>query len=231
MAEYLAPTVVRGRVTDEAGRPLESAQVSVDGTRFGALSGPDGHFTIQIDSLPRSALARAWDVTAQSIGYEPVRHAVALGGGGAEAVDFKLAPQSLALGEIVVTGAAAPAPKSAAALPNVTLSAAEDPDAWSTVDRAAAESVAGFRLVTVPDLPIVRIQTQEVGETTLVRVVQDLGDGTVLDLVEGLAGVRFEGVAPRDGRRRGVVRVGTVTVAAAAPVSTDALAALLGRLR
>src|SRR5437899_12972444 len=61
---------VRGRVVDaSAGRGLADAQVTVSGTRIGALSAAGGEFTLaNVPAGPRS-------ITARRIGYQPVQKA------------------------------------------------------------------------------------------------------------------------------------------------------------
>src|SRR4051812_30037047 len=62
---------VRGRVTDVAsGRGLADAQVTVVGTRLGAMSGPGGEFAIA--NVPTGART----LTARRIGYQPASKSV-----------------------------------------------------------------------------------------------------------------------------------------------------------
>src|SRR5688572_13206207 len=64
---------VRGRVTDAAsGRGLPEAQVSVEGTRLGALTGPNGDFTIANVSTGQRT------IVVRRIGYAPATRAVAV---------------------------------------------------------------------------------------------------------------------------------------------------------
>jgi hypothetical protein len=65
----------------------------------------------------------------------------------------------------------------------------------------------------------------------LVRIVQELEGGVVLDLVETLGPLRFEEGGGGDGRTRASIRRGEVSVAAAAPLSAEELGELLERLR
>src|SRR5687767_13881243 len=63
---------VRGRVTDgPAGRGVPDAQVSVEGTRLGALSGPNGDFTIL--AVPTGQRT----IVVRRIGYSPATKVVA----------------------------------------------------------------------------------------------------------------------------------------------------------
>ena len=223
------PALVRGRVTDGSGRPLAAAQVVVDGTHLGTLTRDDGTFTISLEGMPTDSAIDEVTVTAQLIGFKKESRALAVRGSDVAPADFRLEPQALALDQIVVTGAAAPGVTSGPQ--EVLLAPGGDERAWTVTSRAEAEERAGFRLVTVPDLRVIRIQVEETADVTLVRVVQELGEGNVLDLVEGRGTLRFDATAPEDGRSRATIRRGGVSVAAAAPVTMDALRALLERVR
>jgi hypothetical protein len=115
--------------------------------------------------------------------------------------------------------------------PEILLAPGGDERAWRTLTRTDAEARGGFRLLTVPELSVIRIQVEENSGVTLVRVVQALPQGGVLDLVEARGALRFDAAPPADGRSRVSTRRGGVTVAAAAPLAPEALKALLERLR
>ena len=95
-----APTgVVTGRVTaGETGAPLPSTTVSVPGTRLGALTGPDGRFTI--GGVP----AGVRRVRAQRIGYGVDSATVTVTAGGPVTVDFALRPVATQLTAVVAIG-------------------------------------------------------------------------------------------------------------------------------
>jgi hypothetical protein len=226
------PALVRGRVTDESGRPLPAAQVVVEGTGVGALTGRDGTFELALDRLPADSTKREVMLKARLIGYREVTHALAMRGGDVASTDFRLAPQTMALDAMVVTGTTAAARQDKAA-PSEIVVPIDDATrgSWRTVSRADAEAEAGFRLLSVPDLRVVRIDIGNLAGVVLVRVVQALDGGADLELVQARNAVRFGAATPADGRARASVRRGDVSVAAAAPVAADALAALLERLR
>jgi iron complex outermembrane receptor protein len=95
---------VSGHVRDEAGRPLSGAQVLVEGTRLGAITGVDGSYLItSVPAGPRTLIA-------SMIGARPslVRVTVA---GGPLVQDFTLTPDPLLLDELVVSGTFNPATK------------------------------------------------------------------------------------------------------------------------
>ncbi|RZJ16547.1 MAG: carboxypeptidase regulatory-like domain-containing protein [Brevundimonas sp.] len=72
--------VVRGRVTDEAGRPVAGAQVGAFYQSFGggqllyggsynrqAVTGPDGRYSISLQGLPRGEYAASGDLNSISL--------------------------------------------------------------------------------------------------------------------------------------------------------------------
>lgn len=94
------PGVVAGRVTGgDRGDPVSGATVALDGTRFGAITGPDGHF--QIAGVPDGTYA----LSVRRIGYRPsvVEAKVE---GGPITVDVGLDYSPTPLEEIMVTGGA-----------------------------------------------------------------------------------------------------------------------------
>ena len=58
---------LEGRIRDQAGAPIASAQVRVEGTAFGAVADSRGYYFI--NNVPAGSI----DVTAQFVGYKPVR--------------------------------------------------------------------------------------------------------------------------------------------------------------
>jgi TonB-dependent SusC/RagA subfamily outer membrane receptor len=133
---------VRGRVVDAAGgRGLPDAQVSIEGTRLGAISGANGDFTIPaVPTGPHNVIARR-------IGYAPGTKLVAVTTDGASAGDIALTASALNLTEVVVTGSAAPTEKrkigtSVASVDSTLIARAEA----VTVDQALQGKVAGAQI-------------------------------------------------------------------------------------
>lgn len=107
---------------------------------------------------------------------------------------------------------------------------------WTPVSRAVAERVLGAPLRVVPGLAIQGIAVAPDGAT--VRVLQDLGGGAVLELVERLGATgqpHLAEAAERDRLGLAVAQtrsvVGGVEVLGRASVSRDSLAILLARLQ
>lgn len=136
-----------GRVVDAAdGRPLEAAQVYVEGGRFGALARSDGRYTI---AVPRAAIPVGGEVvlTALIIGYgsESVRLSVAARD--TITTDFRLQQQAVALETLVVTGTPTPARRRAIgnSVQNVTVATSTDGAATPTTYAVAGPVVAEHR--------------------------------------------------------------------------------------
>ena len=91
-----AQVSIHGRVTDaETGTPLPQANLQVKGTYTGTITNEQGRYTLAVDSLPATVLIRY-------IGYETARVRVTEDMGRRQ--DVALAPSTVAMAEIVVTG-------------------------------------------------------------------------------------------------------------------------------
>jgi hypothetical protein len=227
-----APALIRGRVTNESGQPLAAAQIVVAGTGVGAITRKDGTFELSLDKTPTDSATRPVTLTARLIGYRTESRRLDARAGNVVSADFRLAPQDVALNELVVTGVAAGRARESTAPQEIVV----PPDqpawgAWRAVSRADAEAATGFALLTVPDLPVSRIDVGNASGVAIVRVVQTLDGGGNLELVEAGGPLRFGGTEPSGGPARGTARRGDVFVAATAPLTADALEALLGRLK
>lgn len=89
---------VTGTVQSSEGRVLVGAQISVEGTSVGALSGQDGAFSIS--NVP----AGEQQIRAQMIGYRSATRTVEVQAGQSTSVEFMLRQSAIALDEIIVTG-------------------------------------------------------------------------------------------------------------------------------
>jgi TonB-linked SusC/RagA family outer membrane protein len=90
---------VTGRVTEAvSGRPLANVQVSVVGTRLGALTNAEGRFTIAgVPDGPQT-------VRALLIGYAPLTRAVTVAPGQPVTADFTLSATATTLSAVVTVG-------------------------------------------------------------------------------------------------------------------------------
>lgn len=95
--------VVTGKVTNEAGTPLPSASVFLDGMSIGTITRDDGRYTISVPAARVSGQTAS--LVARLIGYKSVAVPVTLSTSAPITHDFVLVSNPLKLGEIVITGA------------------------------------------------------------------------------------------------------------------------------
>jgi TonB-linked SusC/RagA family outer membrane protein len=93
---------ITGRVTSEAGAPLQAASVFIEGMNLGALSRDDGQYSFTVP-LAR-VQGQSVTLTARLLGYRSTSAQITLREG-TITQDFALAANPLRLGEVVVTGA------------------------------------------------------------------------------------------------------------------------------
>ena len=93
---------ITGQVTSAQNmRPLDGAQVSIEGTGMGGLANAQGRYLLL--NVP----AGTYTVRVTMIGFGSARQQVTVAAGQVATVDFSLTETALALDEIVVTGTAA----------------------------------------------------------------------------------------------------------------------------
>jgi TonB-linked SusC/RagA family outer membrane protein len=93
-----ATGTIAGRVTSTTGQPVSNAQVTVVGTRLGAISNVEGRYLI--GNVP----AGTQTVRAQRIGFAMRQQTVLVTPGQTVTADFQLTPAATTLAEQVVVG-------------------------------------------------------------------------------------------------------------------------------
>ena len=101
-----AQGTIRGSVTDEStSARLSGVRVRVDQTALGAQTGPDGSYVINGVSAGQHTLS------TRRVGYSPEQATVLIVAGSTSIQNFALRRAAVTLGEVVVTGVAAPTTK------------------------------------------------------------------------------------------------------------------------
>lgn len=96
------PATITGRVTNEAGTPVNGVSVYLEGLRIGSVTDDAGRYTIVV---PAARVTNApVTLTARLIGFRPLSRTITLAEG-SNSVDFALVPSPVTLSEVVVTGA------------------------------------------------------------------------------------------------------------------------------
>jgi TonB-dependent SusC/RagA subfamily outer membrane receptor len=134
---------VQGTVTDATNaQPLANVQVRIEGTALGALSDAAGRYTVA--NVPTGRRG----VIARRIGYAEVRREVDVSSVGPATADFSMTATATTLGEVVVTGTAAPTERRAVGTSIASVdSAAIAKSGAVTVDQALQGKVAGAQIV------------------------------------------------------------------------------------
>jgi TonB-linked SusC/RagA family outer membrane protein len=102
VADEARAGAIRGRVTDEAGNPLELVQVTVVGTAFSTVTNASGEF------LMPNVPSGLYTLRATRLGYADTNRENVRVADATVTVDFTLRTSALMLDEIVATGVADP---------------------------------------------------------------------------------------------------------------------------
>jgi len=133
---------VTGRVTDASiGRGLPDVQVTVTGTRIGAITGPNGEYTLT--GVPIGSRT----ITVRRIGYQAVTQPVQVLPAGTATADVALHVSAVNLSEVVVTGTGTATEKrkvgtSIATVDSALISRAQA----ATVDQAMQGKIPGAQI-------------------------------------------------------------------------------------
>jgi len=134
---------VQGNITDAANaQPLANVQVRIEGTALGALSDAAGRYTVA--NVPTGRRV----VIARRIGYAETRREVDVSSGASATADFSMTATATTLGEVVVTGTAAPTQRRAVGTSIASVDSAGVAKSGAvTVDQALQGKVAGAQII------------------------------------------------------------------------------------
>jgi len=129
---------VRGTVRQTGtAAPLTNAEVTIVGTRIGALSRGDGSYVIS--GVP----AGSQRVRVRLFGYSPNEQAVTVSSDGTTTADFVLATTAVQLDQVVVTGTAGQARRREVGNAIAAVQAAETPEVKTDVSALLQGRIAG----------------------------------------------------------------------------------------
>jgi outer membrane receptor protein involved in Fe transport len=165
-----ATGTIAGKVSDERGAPLPGAQILVDQTNKGAISGPDGGYVVE--AVPVGSRT----VRARLIGYRSQTATVTVTAGQRSAHNFTLVSDPLHLDAVVVTANETPRTKLETSNATTVLSAAE-------ITQAAPRSTTEM-LRYVPGFTRVESSGGEVNENITMRGI--LGVEYVMFMEDGV---------------------------------------------
>ncbi len=169
---------ITGRVTSDAGAPLASASIFIDGLGAGSLSQPDGryHFTVAADRVHGQSVT----LHARLIGYREQSVRISLNPG-TITHDFTLVANPLQLGEVIVTGAGTSTTREK--LGNVINTVSAD-----AIEKSNEPNVVNALSAKAPNVYIVS-QSGEPGASSYIRIrgIKSLsGNGQPLFVVDGV---------------------------------------------
>ena len=89
---------ITGKVLDEKNLSLPGASITIDGTTLGATTDADGNYRIT------GVQPGTYSLTAQFVGYTPIKKSVSVSGSANAQANFQLNPTAQSLSEVVVVG-------------------------------------------------------------------------------------------------------------------------------
>ena len=173
-----AQLTITGRVTGDAGNGLPTAQVLIEGTTIGTAANDDGVYRLVVPA-PRTGMV----LLVRSIGYKPARQIITQTEG-ALTHDFRLSPDVLKLGEVVVTASRGEAERTTLGTTIATVSGDEITRAGAPqIDAALAGKVSGALVQQASGTPGGGTSVRIRGLSTLSRSAEPLWivDGVIID--------------------------------------------------
>jgi TonB-linked SusC/RagA family outer membrane protein len=172
------PATITGRVTNNAGEPLSSANVTIFQLNLLAYTSPDGSYRLVVPG----ARVQGQEVTlsARLIGYRAQSTTVRLTPGGDLVQNFQLAPDPLRLGEVVVTGAGTETIVERLGTARASVDAA-------TIQRANEVNLVQAMAAKIPNV-VTNQQSGDAGSSTSIQIrgAKSFGTSQPLIVVDGV---------------------------------------------
>jgi TonB-linked SusC/RagA family outer membrane protein len=177
-AQAQASATVTGRVTSEAGQPLQYASVSITALGLGAQTDINGRYTFVVPS--GRALGQTVQLAVRALGYRPMTSPITLSGG-TVAKDFTLAANPLRLGEVVVTGSGTTATREVLGTVTTTVEAVE-------ISKSGERNLVNALSSKAPGVTITSSSGDPGAGTSIsIRGIKTIqGDGQPLFVVDGM---------------------------------------------
>ena len=155
-----AQSTIEGTVSDESGNPLVGANVTVDGTSFGAATGVDGDYSINIPS--RTVDGNTVVVAVSYIGYKSATASVDVPVGGSVNQNFSLAVDAIGMKAVSVTALGFRANRDEQGSSSVSVAAADM--------TRSGESLMGNALAAKASNVIVNAVAGDPGASTSIKI-------------------------------------------------------------
>ncbi len=173
-----AQVVIAGRVLDNGNKALPGAQVLIEGTTVGTVAVDNGGYRLVVNS-PRAGMV----LLVRALGYKPARQTLTQVTGSMNQ-DFRLIPDVLRLGEVVVTSARGETERSTLGATIATVSGDEIANANTVqVDAALSGKVSGALVQQMSGQPGGGTSVRIRGLSTISRSAEPLYiiDGVIVD--------------------------------------------------
>jgi len=172
------PSTVTGRVTAEAGQPLQFASVAIASLGVGAQTDATGRYTFTIPST--RVLGQTLPLTVRALGFRPATQNVTITPGTITR-DFVLAANPLRLGEVVVTGSGTSSTREVLGTVTTTVDAVEImKSSERNLANSLAAKAAGVTVTSSSGDP-------GAGTSITIRGISTIqGDGQPLFVVDGM---------------------------------------------
>jgi TonB-linked SusC/RagA family outer membrane protein len=178
IASAQGSATVTGRVTSEAGSPLQYASVSITALGVGSQTDGNGRYTFVVAG--GRATGQTVQLTARALGYRPATVALVLSPGGVTK-DFVLAANPLRLGEVVVTGSGTQSTREVLGTVTTTVDAVD-------IVKSSERNVVNALAAKAPGVTITSSSGDPgAGTSITIRGIKTLqGDGQPLFVIDGM---------------------------------------------
>ena len=169
---------VTGRVTSDAGQPLQFASVSIVALSVGGQTDANGRYTFAVAG--GRALGQTVQLTVRALGYRPASKPITLSPG-AITENFALAANPLRLGEVVVTGSGTTTRRETIGTVTTTVEAVD-------VAKSAERNLTNALSSKAPGVIVTSSSGEPgAGSTITIRGIKTLqGDGQPLFVIDGM---------------------------------------------